>query len=125
MTNDYLALKFAHILIAVMALGTGASVGILLSFFANDSTHGEFVQRLARKLLTFVVIPGYVLMLVSGMWMGHSANLLDAHWTEAAMNLWGIGGVLFALLLWSLRKQSKRALLMSRVFGAGVGVVIA
>ena len=103
--NPYLGFKLAHILIAIIALGTGAAVGILLGFFGDDATHGAFVLRLARRLLHLVVLPGYVLMLASGMWMGHLANLLDARWTEAAMDLWGLGALLFALLAFFLRRQ--------------------
>jgi len=91
--NPYLGLKFAHILVAIVALGTGAAVGILVGFFGDDATHGAFVLRLSRKLLHLVVLPGYLLMLVTGMWMGHLADLLDARWTEAAMNLWGVGAL--------------------------------
>ena len=103
--NPYFVLKFAHILIAITALGTGAAVGILVGCFADDATHGAFVLKLSRKLLYLVVLPGYVLMLVTGMWMGHLADLLDARWTEAAMNLWGVGALLFALLMFFLRRQ--------------------
>ena len=103
--NPYLGLKFAHLLIAIIALGTGVAVGILVGFFGDDATHGAFVLRLSRKLLHLVVLPGYVLMLATGMWMGHLANLLDARWTEAAMNLWGLGALFFALLAYFLRRQ--------------------
>ena len=103
--NPYLGLKFAHILIAIIALGTGAAVGILIGCFGDDATHGAFVLRLSRKLLHLVVLPGYVLMLATGMWMGHLADLLDARWTEAAMNLWGVGALFFALLAFFLRRQ--------------------
>jgi hypothetical protein len=55
------------------------------------------------------VIPGYVLMLISGMWMGDLANLLDARWTEAAMNLWGVGALFLAGVLVALHRQIKLA----------------
>ena len=76
-----------------------------MGFFGDDATHGAFVLRLSRKLLHLVVLPGYLLMLVTGMWMGHLADLLDARWTEAAMNLWGVGALFFALLAFFLRRQ--------------------
>ena len=103
--NAYIGFKFAHILTAIVALGTGAAVGLLLGFFGDDATHGAYVLRLSRKLLHWVVLPGYLLMLATGMWMGHLANLLDARWTEAAMDLWGLGALLFALLAFFLRRQ--------------------
>jgi hypothetical protein len=135
--NSYLGFKLAHILIAIIALGTGAAVGMLIGFFGDDATHGAFVLRLARRLLHLVVLPGYVLMLATGMWMGHLANLLDARWTEAAMNLWGLGALLFALLAFFLRRQITvreiegpaspryvRAALLSGWSGIGAALVI-
>jgi uncharacterized membrane protein len=102
---DYLGFKFAHILIAIVALGSSAGLGMLLSFFTDDPTHGAFVLRAIRRLLYYLVVPGYLLMLATGMWMGHLAGLLDAHWTEAAMDLWGIGALFIGLTLAALRRQ--------------------
>lgn len=91
----YLDFKFAHVLIAILGLGGGAAAEVVAE------------PRLVRKLMYVCVIPGYVLMLVSGMWMGYLANLLDAHWTEAAMNLWGLGALFLAGVMLSLRRQIK------------------
>jgi hypothetical protein len=134
---DYIGFKFAHVLIAIVALGTGAALGILLEFFADHPTHGAFVLRVVRTLLAFVVLPGYVLMLATGMWMGHLAALLDARWTEAAMNLWGLGALFMALSLVVLHKQVRlfesagpsspayrRVAMLSRLSGAGAWLVI-
>jgi hypothetical protein len=133
----YLAYKYAHIFIAIVALGTSAALGVLLEFFADHPSHGAYVLRMARKLLCFIVVPGYVLMLATGMWMGHLAALLDSHWTEAAMNLWGVGFLFIALTLVILRKQIalfesvgaatrayRRVSLLSRLSGGATGLVI-
>jgi predicted integral membrane protein DUF2269 len=135
--NPYLGLKYAHILIAIIALGTGAAVGILVGFFGDDAAHGAFLLRLSRKLLHWVVLPGYALMLATGMWMGHLADLLDARWTEAAMNLWGVGALFYALFAIFLRRRItlwetegpaspgyRRAAWLSSGAGAGAGIVI-
>jgi uncharacterized membrane protein len=134
---DYLAYKYAHIFIAIISLGTSAALAFVLEFFADHPSHGAYVLRMVRKLLYFVVVPGYVLMLATGMWMGHLAALLDAHWTEAAMNLWGIGAVFIALSLVVLHKQIvllesagaesqayRRIELLSRLSGGATGFVI-
>jgi hypothetical protein len=76
-------------------------------------------------------------MLVSGMWMGHIANLLDAHWTEAAMNIWGVGAICFFLLQVAVHLQIKyldshgaesrvfrRAALLRRLSGTGAALVV-
>ena len=135
--NPYLVLKYAHVCIAIVALGTGAAVGMLLGFFADDAMHGEFVLRLSRRLLNLVVMPGYLLMLATGMWMGHLADLLDAHWTEAAMNLWGVGALFMALWSVFLRRQIRqreareqassdyrRARLMGTLSGSAAALVL-
>jgi hypothetical protein len=122
----YLGLKYAHVLIAIAGLGSGAAVGVILAFFADDPTHGPFALRLARRLLLAVVIPGYALMLVSGMWMGADENLLDARWAEMAMNLWGFGAVFIGLTLWSVGRQIRGAgsAAWGRLFATGWGVVV-
>ena len=129
--------KVAHFLFAIIALGTSAALAILLEFFADDPTHGAFVLRMVRRLLYCVVVPGYVLMLATGMWMGHLAALLDARWTEAAMHLWGVGALFMTLSLVVLHKQIRlfasagsaspayrRVALLGRLTGGGTGLVI-
>ncbi|HEX6395867.1 MAG TPA: DUF2269 family protein [Steroidobacteraceae bacterium] len=135
--NTYIGFKFAHILTAIIALGTGAAVGMLVGFFGDDATHGAYVLRLSRRLLYGVVLPGYVLMLGTGMWMGHLADLLDARWTEAAMNLWGVGALFYACFAVFLRRRitswetagpsspaCRRAAWLTSMFGAGAGLVV-
>jgi hypothetical protein len=123
--NAYLDFKFAHLLIAIVGLGSGAAAVLVAE------------PRLVRKLLYVAVVPGYLLMLITGMWMGHIANLLDAHWTEAAMNIWGIGAIFLALLAWALRRQVRmadaggraspgyrRAVWLGRISGGAAALVI-
>jgi uncharacterized membrane protein len=122
----YLVLKYAHVLIAIVALGSSAALGFVHSFFADDPAHRDFALRLVRHLLWVIVIPGYVLMLVTGMWMGHVANLLDARWAEMAMKLWGVGALFIGLTVRSLNRQinGQGAALSGRLFGAAWGFVI-
>jgi uncharacterized membrane protein len=108
MQTSYLGFKFAHIFLAIASLGTGAALAILTFFFGHHPAHGAFVLRTVRKLAYAVFVPGYVLMLVTGMWMGHIAGLLDARWTEAAMNLWGLGALFVASALVALQRQIRR-----------------
>ncbi len=137
MSGYYLWFKFAHVFTAIVAIGTSAALSMLLEFFGSHATHGAYVLRAVRRLLYAVVIPGYVLMLVTGMWMGHLASLLDARWTEAAMNLWGFGALCFVGLGLALRRQIrlleadgpasaayKRVALLGRLMGGGAGLVI-
>lgn len=123
----YLGLKYAHVLIAIVALGTSAAVGVILGFFTEDPVHGVFALRLARQLL-WIAFAGYVLMLVTGMWMGHVANLLDARWAEMAMNVWGAGALFLGLGVRSVSRQirapGRREALLSRCYAAGWLAVI-
>jgi uncharacterized membrane protein len=134
---NYLPLKFLHVFVAIVGIGSSAALALVLTFFADDPAHGGFALRVVRRLLHAVVVPGYVLMLASGMWMGHVAALLDARWTEAAMNLWGVGALLLALSSLSLKRQirlfeaegpaspaCRRAARLGRLAGAGWGAVV-
>jgi hypothetical protein len=123
----YLGLKYAHVLIAIVALGASTAVGVILGVFADDATHGEFALRIARRLL-WIVAAGYVLMLATGLWMGHVAHLLDAHWTEVAMNIWAAGAVFIGLTMRSVQRQSRapsgREALLGRCYAAGWALVL-
>ena len=123
----YLSLKYAHVFVAIVALGSSTAVGVILGFFSDDPQHGEFALRLARRLL-WIVAAGYVLMLVSGMWMGRVANLLDARWAEMAMNVWAAGALFIGLALRSVYRQirapSRREAALGRSYVAGWGLVL-
>lgn len=124
---NYLALKFAHVFIAIIAVGSSAALAVVLGYFADDPEHGAFALRLVRRLSWIIVIPGYVLMLVTGMFMGHQAGLLDARWTEAAMNLWGFGALFLGLTVWSLNRRLRGlrgAATLGRVSAVGWALVV-
>jgi uncharacterized membrane protein len=105
MIENYIDFKFAHVLIAIISLGTGAALGLLLTFFAREPAQRAFVLRTVRTLLYWIVIPGYLLMLVTGMWTAHLGALLDAHWAEAAMHLWGLGAIFIAVTTVAVHRQ--------------------
>ena len=63
--TEYALVKFAHILVAIVALGTSAGLGIVLEFYGNHPVHGTFVLRAIARLVGFFVIPGYLLMLAT------------------------------------------------------------
>lgn len=115
--NFYLSLKLLHIFVAIVALGTSAGLGIVLEFYGNDPKHGSFVLRVIERLIVLVVIPGYVLMLATGLWMASLAWPFTAHWIQWALGLWIIGA---ASLAWSLASIRKRRRLQSTE-GRGVG----
>ena len=137
MSSSYLWLKFMHIFVAVVALGTSAGLGIVLEFFGSDPTHGSFVLRAIERMIALVVLPGFVLMLATGLWMASRAWPFTAKWLQLALGLWLVG---IASLGWSLvavRKQRRlhtteggaspryaRASIASRASGGVFGLIV-
>ena len=137
MIVDYLYLKLLHIFVAVVALGTSAGLGIMLEFYGDDPAHGPFVLRAIERLLALVVLPGYVLMLASGLWMASLAWSFTAIWIRVALGLWVVGIVVLGWSLAGVRKQRRlntsegrasaqywRASITSRVSGGAFGLVV-
>jgi uncharacterized membrane protein len=136
MMSHYLLLKFFHILIAILALGTSAGLGIVLEFYGSHPTHGPFLLRAIRRLVAFFVLPGYVLMLMTGLWMVNVAWPLTTRWIQGAVVLWAVGIVGLAIFLAILRRQIRlleaegpgspsyqRVSLLGRGLGGGLGFV--
>jgi len=134
MSAHYFWLKLAHILLAVVALGTSAGLGIVLEFYGNDRMHGAFVLGVIERVVRLVVLPGYVLVLATGLWMASLAWPFAARWIQLALGLWGIGLVLLICSLAALRQQRLlhgtegsigiRSAFASRVLGAAFGLVV-
>ena len=137
MVTEYMVVKFLHILIAILALGTSAGLGIILEFYGDHPTHGAFLLRAIKRVVTFFVIPGYVLMLVTGLWMVNLTWPLTTKWIQAALVLWGIGLALLVISQAVLRRQLRlietggvatssyrRVSLLGRGLGAGAGLVV-
>jgi uncharacterized membrane protein len=137
MIAQYVWVKFFHILIAILALGTSAGLGIVLEFYGAHPTHGPFLLRAIGRIVAFFVLPGYVLMLVSGLWMVNLSWPLTTNWVQAALALWGIGIAVLSVFLAVLRKQLRlfeaegptsgsyqRVSLLCRGLGAGLGLVV-
>lgn len=137
MFTQYFLVKFFHILIAILALGTSAGLGIVLEFYGDHPTHGAFLLRAIKRVVALFVIPGYVLMLVTGLWMVNLSWSLATRWIRIAIVLWCIGLALLAISLVVLRRQLglmetegvasssyKRVALLGRGLGAGAGLVV-
>jgi hypothetical protein len=137
MALEYGLLKFLHILIAIVALGTSAGLSILLEFFGHNATHGAFVLRAIERIVWFFVFPGYVLVLVTGLWMVFLVWPWTARWIQAALAIWGLGAVVLGGFLAALHKQIALAdsdkctsaayaqlSLLSRLLGGGFGLVV-
>jgi uncharacterized membrane protein len=137
MSENYLYLKLLHIFVAVVALGTSAGLGIVLEFYGDDLAHGSFVLRVIERLIALVVLPGYVVLLATGLWMVNVAWQFTARWIEFALGLWILGMVSLGWSLASLREQRRvhasegcasaryrRASISTRSAGATFGLVV-
>ena len=51
MITQYVLVKFFHILIAILALGTSAGLGIVLEFYGGHPTHGPFLLRAIGRIV--------------------------------------------------------------------------
>jgi uncharacterized membrane protein len=137
MGADYLLLKLLHIFVAVIALGTSAGLGIILEFFGDDPTHGSFALRVIERMIALFVLPGYVLMLVTGLWAASLAWPFSATWIQLALGLWILGILNLVWSLVAIRKQGRlhiteghtsaryrRASILSRASGGAFGFIV-
>jgi uncharacterized membrane protein len=137
MSTEYLVVKFVHILVAILALGTSAGLGIVLELYGDHRTQGAFVLRVIERMVGFFVLPGYALMLATGVWMVHLGWPSTTKWIQAPLVLWGIGAVILGMFLAVLHRQTglfdaegpasasyRRVSLFGRALGAGVGLVV-
>lgn len=137
MTGEYVWVKFLHIVIAILALGASAGLGIVLEFYGSHPTHGPFLLRAIERIVALFVLPGYVLVLLTGLWMVNLSWPLATNWIQAALVLWGIGIAILAIFLAVLHKQRglfetrgststsyQRVSLLGRGLGATLGAVM-
>ena len=134
MDTRYLWLKVLHVLVAVVALGTSAGLGIVLEFYGNDRAHGSFVLRIIERMVSLVVLPGYVLLLATGLWMVGRAWPFTAGWVQMALGLWALGLVSLGFTLATLRRQRRLhgtegsayavSAFASRASGAAFGLIV-
>ena len=137
MASQYLFAKLLHIFIAVVALGTSAGLGIVLEFFGSHPIHGSFVLRAIARVTWLVVLPGYALMLATGVWLVGQSWSYTANWIQCALALWAIGVLPLASSLLLLGKQRwaldtagptsasyQRISRASRVAGGSFGLVV-
>jgi uncharacterized membrane protein len=137
MGASYAWIKLLHIFIGLVALGTSAGLGVVLEFYGDDPTHGSFVLRVIERLTALVVLPGYVLMLATGLWMASLAWPSTARWIQLALGLWAVGLACLGGSIVALREQRRlhtterhasapytRASIAGRASGGAFGLVV-
>ena len=83
----YLVVKFIHILVAVIAVGSSAGSSLWLRLATRSPQHLPFALRSAKRLDEFLTRPGLIVIAATGLWMAASRWTLTALWIRAAVVL--------------------------------------
>ena len=86
----YDAVKYLHILFAIVAVGFNASYVVWLVRARRDPEHLEFALRGVKFMDDWVANPAYGLLFLSGLLLVFLLpwNLVQSFWLEAALVLW-------------------------------------
>jgi uncharacterized membrane protein len=105
----YLAIKYVHILLAIVAVGFNASYAAWLVRAQRSPANLEFALRGVKFLDDWIANPCYVLLLVSGVAMMLVAPwALTTRWLDAAIVLWVVAiAVGYGVYTPTLRNQIK------------------
>ena len=103
----YLAIKYVHILLAIIAVGFNASYAAWLVRAQRSPANLEFALKGVKFLDDWIANPCYLLLLVSGVAMMVIAPwALTTRWLEAAIVLWVVAiAVGYGLYTPTLRNQ--------------------
>jgi uncharacterized membrane protein len=107
----YLLVKWLHVLLAIVALGTNLTYGVILTLGGRMPQHMPFALRLVKVLDSRLANPGYVLLLATGLWLTWLASIpLATFWVAASLVLYALAA-LMGLLLYAPLLRRQRALL--------------
>lgn len=99
----YLLIKFVHVLVAILAVGSSAGSSLWLRLAIKRPAHLPFALRSAKVLDERLTRPGLIVLLITGLWMAATRWSLSLFWLRAALLLIGVVLVLlFAVVgpLW-------------------------
>jgi uncharacterized membrane protein len=97
----YLLLKYAHVLLAIVAVGFNASYPIWLARARREPEHALYALRGIKTLDDRFANPAYALLLVLGLAMAFTAGIpLTTFWIAASLVLY-VGLVAGGLLVYS------------------------
>jgi uncharacterized membrane protein len=81
----YLAIKFVHILVAILAVGSSGGTAVWLRLAAKSPHHLAFALRSATLLDNALTKPGLIVMLITGLALARWS--LSQLWIRAALIL--------------------------------------
>jgi uncharacterized membrane protein len=86
----YAALKFLHVLLAIVAVGTNVTYGVWVSRASRDPRHLAFALRGIKVLDDRMANPAYGLLLVTGLGMVHFGTIAwTTPWLLTSLVLYG------------------------------------
>ena len=139
MTSAYLIVKFFHVFLAIVAVGSNITYGV---WFARANMKPEFAAFALRGIKFIddhIANPAYVLMLPTGALMVWLAGYgFGTKWIAAAMTLWAIAIILaYACYTPTLTRQiaaverdgiasegAKRLSVRGQIWAAVIGVLV-
>ncbi len=83
----YPTVKFVHVLVAIVAVGSSAGSSLWLRLAMRSPAHLPFALRTAKFLDEFLTRPGLIILLVTGLWMAASRWTLALLWVRSALIL--------------------------------------
>jgi uncharacterized membrane protein len=86
----YLVVKFMHVLVAIVAVGSSAGSSLWLRLAMRNPVHLPFALRSAKFLDEVLTRPGLVVLLITGFWMATTNWSLALFWVRGALVLLAI-----------------------------------
>ena len=134
----YLVVKFVHILVAIIAVGSSAGSSLWLRLAIRSPLHLSFALRSTKRLDEVVTRPGLVVIAVTGLWLAVSRWSLGLFWVRAALILvvivlvllYAVVGPLLARLIHVIDNEGlatpawKGSELLFEVFGGASGLIV-
>lgn len=106
-----LILKLVHILAAIIAVGANVTYAFWLARAGRDRARLEFVLESIRRLDRTIANPGYIVVLVTGVWMVLAGQYsFETGWIVAAIALYVLVAILgITLFAPAIRRQLAEA----------------
>jgi uncharacterized membrane protein len=101
----YLTVKFLHVLVAIVAVGSSAGSSLWLRLAMRSPAHLPFALRSAKFLDEFLTRPGLIVLLATGLWMAASRWSLALLWVRSALILVAIVLVLLYVVVGPLLQR--------------------
>lgn len=103
----YTLVKFAHILLAIVAFGFNATYALWITRGQRDPAHLEFALRGVKFLDDYFANPAYLLLLASGLTMTFLGRYpITTFWLLVAVILWVVAiGIGYGIYTPTLSRQ--------------------